>query len=757
MLSLSLFTFHSCTKTQLRPLTNQVDWESFLGQHDLEWTSIPKTRDNSAFLGNGLIGSTIWSARDEALHWDLGRNDVYETGSRQFRMPIGKLILKTSSNSNSEFSMRQSLYRAEVTGTMMTDKGSIKWRSMIPHDRDVGLTEFTVEDGETIGIDFYQLPAANSNGMRNGLRDLIGAKLDGTPYRKIVDFSEPAYEPYFNELYKNKDLFCHPPAESGTEGDSHWLIQPFKEGGGYVVAYGLKNTGEEKVLMAYTIDYFMEGEPSATLANSKVNEALAAGYQSAVDQHYQWWDSYYRQSFVSIPHQDAEGFYWLQMYKIASATKEEGVVLDQIGPWLRATAWARVWNNTNIQIAYHSMMTSNRLEYCEPFVQLINNNYENFELAVPEELRAEGVLAIGRTMDLHGVTSWNSEYGNLSWVLHTYWLYCRYSGRDELILSDLFPLLKGAARFMINSLEKDKAGVYHFPPDISPEYGKSTKYKDVTYDLCLFRWNIKMLLHLNEKYKLNDREAELWQEVLENIMPYPVNENGLMIGSETPFAESHRHYSHIMPFFPLREMDPDDPDGLFLKTFEHWESMPQKWNLFAHFGAASMSGWLRNGDKAIRHIEDGMEEMTPNSFFPGPGPAIESVLCGVTPIGEMLIQSWTYDPDDYIIRIFPALPGDWDDACFYKLATEGAFEVSAVRKDGKLQFVEITSLAGKPCRIEADFPEGFKVYGTRSFKISTEIDRGSNISEIDLKKGETVQLVSSGFPDTEHLSIVPVH
>jgi hypothetical protein len=65
----------------------------------------------------------------------------------------------------------------------------------------------------------------------------------------------------------------------------------------------------------------------------------------------------------------------------------------------------------------------------------------------------------------------------------------------------------------------------------------------------------------------------------------------------------------------------------------------------------------------------------------------------------MVLQSW-----DQVIRIFPAMPKEWPDAAFDRFRTEGAFLVSAVRKSGATQWIAITSLAGKPCRIQLDRP-----------------------------------------------------
>ena len=74
---------------------NPVDYETFLSRFDLTWKSVPKDHGSSAFIGNGLMGATIWSKGDEVLHWHLGRNDVYDTAPGiKHRMSIGKLVLQ---------------------------------------------------------------------------------------------------------------------------------------------------------------------------------------------------------------------------------------------------------------------------------------------------------------------------------------------------------------------------------------------------------------------------------------------------------------------------------------------------------------------------------------------------------------------------------------------------------------------------------------------------------------------------------------
>jgi hypothetical protein len=125
------------------------------------------------------------------------------------------------------------------------------------------------------------------------------------------------------------------------------------------------------------------------------------------------------------------------------------------------------------------------------------------------------------------------------------------------------------------------------------------------------------------------------------------------------------------------------------------------------------------------------------------GPVIETPLSGAASIHELVLQSWAMEPFGTHIRVFPAVPDSWKDVSFDKLLAEGAFEVSAVRRDGKTKFVQIKSLAGAPCRISTSLEGEIVASGDREFKVTTEMEDGKPVTVVDLKKGETVLLTSA--------------
>ncbi|MCO7111790.1 hypothetical protein NIB75_02370 [Bacteroides uniformis] len=159
------------------------------------------------------------------------------------------------------------------------------------------------------------------------------------------------------------------------------------------------------------------------------------------------------------------------------------------------------------------------------------------------------------------------------------------------------------------------------------------------------------------------------------LAPYPTNENGLMIAANKPLEKSHRHYSHLLAFYPFRLLHPDVPENRkFLeKSIEHWLSLEDGKGLagYSYTGAASLYAYLGNGNKAYERLAHfinkpiGISILLPNTFYvesQGKNPVIETPLSAAASLTELLIQSW-----DETIRIFPAVPDHWKDCAFHAL------------------------------------------------------------------------------------------
>jgi len=228
-----------------------------------------------------------------------------------------------------------------------------------------------------------------------------------------------------------------------------------------------------------------------------------------------------------------------------------------------------------------------------------------------------------------------------------------------------------------------------------------------------------------------------------------------MIGADTPYAQSHRHYSHLLMVHPLYLVNWDQPEQreLIEKSVVRWHALTGAHRGYSYTGAASMYAMMGRGDTALTYLKKFFDPSTrypcrANTHYTEAGPVIETPLSASQSLHDMLCQSW-----GGVVRVFPAVPSTWRDATLHDFRTQGAFLVSAVRKDGVSRFVRVRSLAGEPLELRHGLPDG---------RLTAVLDDGRpahvrTTSEgtvaIDLPKGREVLLYTGARPD---LTIAPV-
>jgi hypothetical protein len=434
-----------------------------------------------------------------------------------------------------------------------------------------------------------------------------------------------------------------------------------------------------------------------------------------------------------------ESFYWIQLYKLASATRADRPAIDLNGPWYNDTPWPRIWWNLNIQLTYYPVYTANHLELGESLTKMIDAGAEN--LAKNAKEFAEDSESIGRTSGYNCRSPAGNEISNYPWALHNYYMQYRYSMDDAMLRDRLFPRLKRGVNYLLHHLKEGDDGKLHLTIGYSPEYPKQpTPNPDANIDLAVLRWGCQALLDSCERLKIDDPLIPKWKDTLVRLTPYPTNENGLMVSASVPWKESHRHYSHLLMIYPLYIMNRDQPENreLIAKSFDHWLSLPSAFRGYSWTGAASIAAAIDRPDDAVKYLNEflspeGRYKCLPNTHYAEAGPVIETPLSGARALQDIVLTSW-----GGTIRVFPGVPAAWKDVTFDKLRTEGAFLVSAQRRGGKTQFVRIESLAGEPCRLKSDVAEW-------AAEPSVEIKPlKDGVVEIALKKGEALTLFPRG-------------
>jgi len=730
---------------QENPLDTKIDWPAFMARQDPIWKTLPNRWFDAPFLGNGQLGTLIRRINDHQVRWDVGHSFVhdhrkiddedYQLRSPEIllngRLPIGHFILHTQGKIT-QGSCRLDLWNAEAHGTIHTDKGKIKWRTLVHSEQMVFLVEIEATEGENAAhFEFIPEKAESSRltARKKNLPDWFKKKHPANP------------NPVIQKL---DDLtICRQNLSAGGQSSTAWIQQKKKQ------------TTQLWVTVAHT--YPKTDADDQALQNLK--STLQAKPNKWITSHRRWWHDYYRQSFVSLPDSRWESFYWIQMFKLACATRADRALIDNQGPWLQPTGWNGTWWNLNIQLSYSPVCTANRLELGKALTSNLSRNFQNLINNVAEPYRHDSA-GISRNTSMHDLAgkvgqpgSWpypnkdvGSEVGNLTWTCHNVYRIYRHSMDNELLQNLLYPLLKRSINYYRHFLQPGPDQRLHLPATHSPEYSNAA---DANYDLSLIRWGCQTLIELAQLQHIDQDMIPIWQDISQRLTEYPQNENGFMVGKDVGFDRSHRHWSHLLMIYPLHLVTPQNSNEKIIRTsLQRWHSFPGSLAGYSFTGGASFAALLGDGNRALEYLNGFHPYMGASTMYFEGGrlPVMETPLHAAQALHEMLLQSWGDR-----IRVFPALPNAWKDVTFHHLRTEGAFLISAHRANSQTKWVQIISLAGQPCRLQTDLGKNYTILSPNKIPIHQS---QPNVYEFQLPKGQRLILAQ---PDVNlPLNIIPI-
>ncbi len=719
-----------------------VDWPAFLARHDLVWNSAPRAFYEAPFLGNGMLGSQFYQLDDQTIRISIGRSDVEDhkksgaTFIAQSRLPIGYFTLKTAGKITG-FEGRMDLYNAEARARIMTDQGQVELRAIV-HSEEMVIVYDCAPSGGEIAMQFDFVP----------LKAIAPARFQAEQdVKRLGNRAHALRKAWASAPY------AYNPDPVLTEIDGYQVSrQDLVAGGETGTAWTIRKQDDGRQQLRVSIEHSYPETSATADAVSHLKAVETESLESLIQRHRVWWHAYYPKSFLSLEDTRMESFYWIQVYKFGAGARKGRAYMDVTGPWLvEHTAWANGWFNLNTQLSYWFLSSANRLEVAESLFSKMDECLPQFVANMPAKFggKCAGMATIAPQTFVSPFPERGYGFlGDLLWTCHDYWLMLERTMDAERTTEKFFPLLKKSVNTYLHIMEEGTDGKLHLPHTNSPEYGGG---EDCTFNLALFRWGCRTLIYIAERYGIDDPLLPRWKDVEARLVEYPVNENGYMVAKDFPYEKSHRHYSHLMMIYPLCEINIDQPENraLIKKSVDHWINYPGSGNSgYSWSAVAAMSALQGDGEQAAGYLDNfmRMQEINPNGGFKlHPNtmytetsrmqPTTETPLSLCDSLQLMLLQSW-----GDTIRVFPAIPAVWKNVSFSDMLAKGGFEVSAVRKDGKSQFVRIKSLAGEPCLLKLDFvPE--RIEGIQT---SAMVRRNDGTLQLDLKRGDEVILFAPG-------------
>lgn len=327
-----------------------------------------------------------------------------------------------------------------------------------------------------------------------------------------------------------------------------------------------------------------------------------------------------------------------------------------------------------------------------------------------------------------------------AWLCQHLWEHYLYSG-DKDFLKEYYPIMKGAAAYYIDALQKDPAhGWLVVSPSVSPEHeyieGKNqvsvtagaTMDNQLVYGLCTAVTRAAAILHVDKPF--TDSLVNLRNQ----LPPMQIGKYGQLQEWLEDFDRTddhHRHVSHLYGLFPGNQISPFTQPQLFAAVKQSliyrgdvstgW-SMAWKINLWAR---------LLDGNHAYKLIKDQIKPVTansggtyPNLFDAHPPFQIDGNFGCTSGIAEMLLQS-----HDGAVYLLPAVPDDWANGSVSGLMARGGYKIDMTWANHKITKLVIHSSLGGNCRLRFNQQVRGKL-----LKASKGINQNPFYQVMDLKK-----------------------
>ncbi|XP_021866610.2 alpha-L-fucosidase 2 isoform X2 [Spinacia oleracea] len=372
--------------------------------------------------------------------------------------------------------------------------------------------------------------------------------------------------------------------------------------------------------------------------------------------------------------------------------------------------------NINLQMNYWLSLSCNLQELQKPLFDYLSFLAINGKKTANVNYKASGWVAHqvtdiwAKTSPDSGQAVWALWPMGGAWLSTHLWEHYTYTMDKNFLENKAYPILEGAASFLLDWWIEDKDGYLESNPSTSPEHmftslnGKpaSVSYSS-TMDVAITKEVFSIIISAAEE--LGRTRDDLVRNVLKaqaKLPPYRIAKDGSLMEWAQDFDDPdphHRHVSHLFGIFPGHSITPEEEPDLCKAANYSLYKRGKEGPGWSTVWKAALWAHLHSSEHAyqmVKHLFDLVDPEREGSYEGGvysnlftahPPFQIDANLGFSAAIAEMLVQSTVKD-----LYLLPALPRDkWSNGCVKGLRARGGVTVNICWTDGDLHEVGLWS------------------------------------------------------------------
>lgn len=409
-------------------------------------------------------------------------------------------------------------------------------------------------------------------------------------------------------------------------------------------------------------------------------------------------------------------------YLLISSSRPGGHPCHLLGLWGGEYQgfWAFNMVNVNMQMIYWQALAGGMPETALPLFDYHDRLLDDYRLNARRIYGCRGIYLPAPTAPDSGllktilphIIHWTGGGG---WIAQHYYDYYLYTGDLDFLRKRALPFMREVALFYQDFMLVGEDGYWISAPSNSPENSPGNYWRgegqpemettiNATMDFAIAKETLTHLIEGARLAGMYGEEIPTWEEMLQRIPAYQVNEDGAVKEWMHPFFSDnyhHRHQSHLYPVFPGTEVTPEsDPE-----LFRAFVTAVKKRLVI---GLKEQSGWgltymannyarMGEGDLAQECLDLLSRSCLLNNFFtihndwrnmgitvdlPWAPFQIDANMGWTAAVQEMLLIS-----RPGLIKLLPALPRRWVSGSFRGMQTRCQVTVDLAWDQSEIQAV----------------------------------------------------------------------